>query len=306
MGSRRRRRRTGRNITGWLSLDKPAGVSSVQALNIARNAFKARKAGHAGILDRPASGILAIAFGEATKTIPFIAESRKTYSFTVRFGQSTETYDAEGEVVEESTLRPSDAEICAALEQFRGSIMQVPPRYSAIKINGRRAHEMARAGEEFQPKARPLQVFALDMLSRPDPDHAAFTMTCGKGGYVRSIAHDLGKALGCLGHAKTLRRTQNGPFGEENSVQLSDLQDAEGTGVSDELLLPLEIGLKLLPELRCTVESAVRLRRGSAAAVAGSHVEYNAEAWASHNGKAVATGFYKAGELHPKRVFRAT
>jgi len=287
-----------------IALDKPAGVSSIQALSQARRAFRARKAGHAGILDRPASGILAVAFGSATKTIPFVTEARKTYRFTVRFGRLTETYDAEGAVVAESASRPSDEDILKALDQFRGHIMQVPPKYSALKINGRRAHELARAGEDFEPEARPLRVHALEMLSRPDPDHAILEMTCGKGGYVRSIAHDLGQVLGCLGHASELCRIRVGPFREDNSLPLAALQEDNPPGSLDELLMPLEVGLSGLPELRCTVESAARLQRGNAAPVAGASVGYNARAWASRNGKAIATGLYRSGELHPKRVFQ--
>ena len=235
--------------------------------------------------------------------MPYLSESPKTYRFTIRFGVATDTCDAEGEIVDSKEARPSDSEILGALEKFRGDIMQVPPKFSAIKIDGERAHERARRGEEFTPEARPLFVEELELLKRIDADHAEFRLTCGKGGYVRSIARDLGEDLGCLGHANSLRRVRSGPFDEESCIALEAVEDLAGSRELDDLLLPIETVLDGLPELRCTKESAARLRSGNGAAVFGNFPDYGDEAWASCDGRAVAIGHFKAGELFPKRVF---
>ncbi|MDE0113621.1 MAG: tRNA pseudouridine(55) synthase TruB [Albidovulum sp.] len=299
----RNRRGTGRDISGWIPIDKPAGQSSVEVLKKTQNSFSARKAGHAGTLDRAASGILAIAFGEATKTVPYLSESSKSYRFTIRFGLATNTCDAEGEIVASKDKRPSDDEIKSALAKFRGQIMQVPPRFSAIKIDGERAHERARRGEDFTPSARPLHVEELEFLQRIDGDHAEFRLTCGKGGYVRSIARDLGEELGCLGHANSLRRIRSGPFDEGSCVALEAIEESAECRELDGLLFPLETVLGGLPELRCTKNSAAKLRNGNSAAVFGDLPVYGEEAWVSCEGRAVAIGQFKAGELFPKRVF---
>ena len=300
----RKRREFGRDISGWVAVDKPAGHSSVETLNKTKKSFSARKAGHAGTLDRAASGILAVAFGEATKTVPYLTDALKTYRFTVRFGQSTDTCDADGEVVATSDSRPSDADILSALAEFRGNIMQVPPKFSAIKIDGVRAHERARSGEDFTPEARALFVAELEMLGRPDADHAEFLLTCGKGGYVRSIARDLGESLGCLGHADSLRRIRSGPFDEESCLALETVEELAGSPELDEFLLPLETVLIDLPELRCTAGAAAQLRNGTPAPVFGDFPDYGGEAWVSSGGRAVAIGEFRSGELIPKRVFR--
>ena len=194
------RKRKGRDISGWLVVDKPAGPTSTAIVNKVRWAFDARKAGHAGTLDPEATGVLAVALGEATKTVPYITDALKAYTFTVRFGQATNTDDAEGEVIAESDLRPSDDDIKEALAGFIGEIEQVPPQFSAVKIDGQRAYKLARDGEDIEIAARPLWVEELILTDRPDKDHAVLEMTCGKGGYVRAIARDLGKVLGCHGH----------------------------------------------------------------------------------------------------------
>jgi tRNA pseudouridine55 synthase len=297
------RRRKGRDISGWLIVDKPAGLTSTTVVNKVRWAFDAKKAGHAGTLDPEATGVLAIALGEATKTVPYITDALKAYVFTVRFGQATNTDDAEGEVIAQSDTRPTDAEIKTALNQFVGDIEQVPPQFSAVKIDGQRAYKLAREGEQLDIAARPLWVEELVLSDRIDADHAVLEMTCGKGGYVRSIARDLGQALGCFGHVVSLRRVWSGPFDAKDGLTLDQIDALARTPDLDTHLLPLEIGLDDLPELRCTPEGAARLRNGNPGMVLASDVEYGEECWASHDGKAVAVGIYKAGELHPTRVF---
>ncbi len=297
-----RRRKKGRDISGWLIVDKPAGVTSATVVNKARWAFDARKAGHAGTLDPDATGVLAIAFGEATKTVPYITDALKAYRFTVRLGQATNTDDAEGEVIATSDIRPTDDEIRAALEPFKGEIMQVPPKFSAVKIDGQRAYKLAREGDDPMIEARPLWVESLDFIDRPDADHVVLEMVCGKGGYVRAIARDLGEALGCYGHVNELRRIWSGPFDAEDGISIDELDELAKSPELDDYLLPLETGLAELPELRTTPEGAARMRNGNPGMVLTGDVEYGDEAWASLDGRAVAIGIYRAGELHPRRV----
>jgi len=297
------RRKKGRDVHGWLVVDKPAGITSNAVVNKVRWAFDARKAGHAGTLDPEATGVLAVALGEATKTVPFVTDAFKAYRFTVKLGEATNTDDAEGEVIATSEMRPTDDEIATALEAFTGEIMQVPPKFSAVKIDGERAYKLARDEEDFEIAARPLWVEKLELVARPDPDHAELVMVCGKGGYVRAIARDLGEALGCLGHVATLRRTWSGPFDAEDGVSMDLIEELAKTPEIDSYLRPLEDGLEDLPELRATPEGAARLRHGNPGMVIASDVEFGDEAWASFEGKAVAVGVYKAGALHPSRVF---
>jgi len=298
------RKRKGRDISGWLVVDKPAGITSTAVVNKVKWALDAKKAGHAGTLDPEATGVLAVALGEATKTVPYITDALKAYRFTVRLGQATNTDDAEGEVIEVSDHRPEDANITEALSAFIGDIQQVPPKFSAVKIDGQRAYKLARDGEDIELAARPLWVEELLLIDRPDADHVELEMTCGKGGYVRSIARDLGAALGCYGHVLKLRRIWSGPFEATNGLSMDLIKELERTPALDEHIQPLEIGLDDLPELRCTEEGATKLRNGNPGMVfAADGVEYGDEAWASLNGEAVAVGVYKAGELHPSRVF---
>ncbi|UWQ53993.1 tRNA pseudouridine(55) synthase TruB [Leisingera caerulea] len=297
------RKRKGRDISGWLVVDKPAGPTSTAVVNKVRWALDAKKAGHAGTLDPEATGVLAVALGEATKTVPYITDALKAYTFTVRLGQATNTDDAEGEVIAESDARPSDEQIKEALLPFLGEIMQVPPKFSAVKIDGQRAYKLARDGEDVEIAARPLWVEELIMLDRPDEDHVVLEMTCGKGGYVRSVARDLGAALGCHGHVKELRRIWSGPFDAEDGITLELIDELAKSPELDQYLRPLEEGLADLPELKCTPQGAVRLRNGNPGMVMAADVEYGDEAWASLEGKAVAVGIYKSGELHPSRVF---
>lgn len=297
------RRKKGRDISGWIVVDKPAGLTSNAVVGKVRFAFQAKKAGHAGTLDPAATGVLALALGEATKTVPYVMDAEKTYDFTVRLGIATNTDDAEGEVIATSEIRPETAVIETALAAFRGDIMQVPPAFSAVKIDGERAYAKARAGDAVEIAPRPLHVAELTILDRPDPDHVTLRMVCGKGGYVRSIARDLGQALGCLGHVTTLRRTASGPFSTEGAVPLDAITELAGTAELDALLLPLETALTDLPEARCTALAAERMRHGNPGEITHTDAEYGDEAWASHQGRAVAVGIYRAGMLHPARVF---
>jgi tRNA pseudouridine55 synthase len=296
------RAKKGREISGWLVIDKPAGVTSTAVVNKVKWAFSAQKAGHAGTLDPDATGVLAVALGEATKTIPFITDALKCYRFRVVLGAATDTDDASGKVIATSAMRPTDARIEAALGAFRGQIMQVPPQYSAVKVDGERAYDLAREGEAMDLAARPLWVESLIMTSRPDADHVDLEMVCGKGGYVRSIARDLGQALGCRGHVAWLRREWSGPFSADQGVSLESIDTEARTEALDARLLPLELGLQDLPEFRATPDGAARLRNGNPGQVIG-HADWGTEGWASLDGLAVAVGHYRGGELHPSRVF---
>ncbi len=300
------RTRKGRAISGFLIVDKPAGITSTSVVNKVRWAMQAQKAGHAGTLDPAATGLLAVALGEATKVLPFVTEALKAYEFTVRWGQETSTDDAEGEVTRQSALRPTEAQIEAALPPLRGDILQVPPAFSAVKVEGERAYDLARDGEVLELSARPLYVDRLDLTTRPDPDHAVLEMVCGKGGYVRSIARDLGRSLGCLGHVTRLRRIWSGPFSLHGAVTWAEI---EANGQSDDLdarLLPLETALVGLPECRCPESSLALLRNGGAAQVfPPDGLQWGDEAWASRDGRAIAVGVYEGGSLRPTRVFAA-
>ena len=296
-------KRKGRDISGWLVVDKPAGITSTAVVNKVRWAFGAQKAGHDGTLDPEATGVLAVALGEATKTVPYITDSLKAYEFTVRLGAATNTDDAEGEVIATSDARPTDDEIKAALSGFIGDIMQVPPKFSAVKIDGERAYKRARDDEDFEIAARPLWVEELLLVDRPDADHVVLEMTCGKGGYVRSIARDLGAALGCYGHVLKLRRIWSGPFEAKDGIDMDTVEKLAKDPALDAYLRPLEEGLADLPEVHCPPESLGRLLNGNPAMVIAHDVDYGEECWASHDGQAVAVGVFKAGELHPARVF---
>jgi len=294
--------RKGRVVSGWLVVDKPAGIGSTAIVNKVKWAFGAQKAGHAGTLDPDATGVLAVALGEATKTVPYITDALKCYRFVVRFGAATATDDAAGVVLARSDLRPADAAIEAALMAFRGDILQVPPQVSAVKIEGERAYDLTREGDVVEIAARPLWVERLTLVNRPDADHVELEMVCGKGGYVRSVARDLGAALGCLGHVLWLRRLWSGPFSVRDAVTLETVEALAGTADLDALLKPLELALEGLPELPATAEGAARLRNGNPGEVTRG-IGYDEEAWASWQGRAIAVGQYRGGALHPVRVF---
>ncbi len=297
------RTKKGNPVNGWLVVDKPAGIGSTDVVNKVKWALNAQKAGHAGTLDPAATGVLAVALGEATKTIPYITDALKCYRFMVRFGVQTTTDDAEGSPVAQSEMRPTEAQIAAALAAFRGDIQQVPPQFSAVKVDGARAYALARAGEAMDLASRDLFVDSLEMVARPDMDHVELEMVCGKGGYVRSIARDLGAALGCLGHVLWLHRAWSGPFEASDGVSMAVIEAEARSDALLARLLPLEVALAELPELPATPEGAARLRNGNPGMVLTSSAQYGDEAWASYQGRAVAVGVYKAGELHPTRVF---
>ena len=297
------RTRKGRAVSGWLLVDKPSGITSSAVVNKVKWAFDAAKVGHAGTLDPAATGVLAVALGEATKTVPYITDALKCYRFRVRFGQATNTDDAEGFVTSQSELRPTDTQIEGALAGFRGDIMQVPPQFSAVKIDGARAYDLAREGEVFDIQARPLWVESLTVIARPDVDHVDLEMVCGKGGYVRAIARDLGAQLGALGHVAWLRREWSGPFDAQNGISLAQIDALAKTPELDQYLQPLEIALADLTELPCSPEGAAKLKNGNPGMVLSSSAAYGDAAWASYQGRPVAVGIYKAGELHPSRVF---
>ncbi len=301
-------RRKGTPVHGWLVLDKPQSITSTHALNKVKRLFNADKAGHAGTLDPLATGILPIAFGEATKTIPHVVDSAKEYRFMVRWGVETTTDDAEGEMARESAERPSRATIEAALPEFRGSIIQTPPRFSAIKIEGERAYDLAREGEVFELKPRTVEVMRLEIVGTPSPDSCLFEAQCGKGTYVRAIARDLGRILGCFGHVAELRRTRVGPFPEAAAISLERLTELGNSDAGCEALmqalLPVETALDGIPALAVNGSDAAKLKRGKAIILRGRDAPiHHGLIYATSHGTLVALGEVQQGELRPSRVF---
>ncbi len=300
-------RQRGRKLNGWLVLDKPAGLISNQALNRIKRIYQPQKAGMAGILDPLATGVLPIAFGEATKTVAHVVDASKSYRFTVRWGIATDTDDADGDVIATSETRPSRAAIEAALPAFTGVIMQVPPRFSAIKVAGERAYDLARDGESFGLTPRPVQVFSLKVVAVPDADTCIFEADCGKGTYVRAMARDLGEALGCYGHIAALRRTRVGAFGEAMAVPLARIEAAAETGDSlalDGFIEPVESALSGIPSLTVSRHDAQMLRRGQAILLRGRNAPIiEGNVYAVSEGVLVAIGEVSRGELQPLRVF---
>lgn len=266
------RRRKGQPIHGWVVLDKPTGLGSTQALSRVKRILQPQKAGHAGTLDPMATGILPIALGEATKLVSYVMDAPKTYTFTVRWGAATDTDDADGDVIETSDVRPDRAAIEAALSAFVGLIMQVPPAYAAVKVDGVRAYDLARHGEAVDLPPRAVEIHELALTDQPSRDEACFAVTCGKGTYVRAIARDLGQRLGCLGHVSALRRTACGPFAENRSITLEKLQslghkDMPPTDCHAPGVLPLEDALDDIPALTVTEAEASQLCMGQALSV---------------------------------------
>jgi tRNA pseudouridine55 synthase len=302
------RRRKGSPIHGWLVFDKPQGMTSTQAVSRVRHLYGAAKAGHAGTLDPLATGVLPIAFGEATKTVPFAVEGKKQYRFTVRFGAATDTDDAEGAVVATSDRRPAPAEIEATLPSFVGEISQVPPRYSALKVAGARAYDLAREEEDFELAPRPALIASLKLIDMPDPDHCVIEARCGKGTYVRALARDLGQALGTVAHLSELRRTRVGPFGEEGAISLAKLEElghsAAGRYARLSVLRPVETALDDIPALALSGEDAARLKRGQPVLLRGRDAPIlKGPVYATSRGTLVAVGEVSQGELRPTRVF---
>ena len=260
-----RRKPRGRPLDGWLIIDKPPGLTSTDVVNRVRRAFDAQKAGHGGTLDPLATGVLPIAFGAATKTVPYVMDGTKLYRFTLRFGEARDTDDADGAITGTSPVRPSDEQIRAALAQFRGDIMQVPPTYSAVKIAGERAYDMARDGRPAVLEARPARVDRFELIERADADTAVFEVASGKGVYMRSLARDLAQACGTLGHIAALRRLRVGPFTEAQAIALDKLRATDDTApASPDLLLPVETALADIPALALTEAEASDLRHGQA------------------------------------------
>ena len=298
-------RREKRKIDGWVVLDKPLGMTSTTAVAAVRRIFKAEKAGHAGTLDPLASGVLPIALGEATKTVPFVQDGRKIYRFTVRFGIETDTDDAEGKETARSESRPSREAIEALLPAFTGMIMQTPPQFSALKVDGERAYDLARHGETVELAARQIEIDSFALVSMPDADHAEFEVECGKGTYVRSLARDIGRTLGCLGHVSVLRRTLVGDFPESATVNLVQLEQAGADEASLRALLqPVAAGLRSLPAVRVTEPDAQRLAQGQSVFLRGRDAPvFEGPVSVSVSGNLVALAEMEAGQLYPKRIF---
>lgn len=301
-------RRKGIPVNGWLVLDKPSAITSTHVLNKIKRLFNADKAGHAGTLDPLATGVLPIAFGEATKTIPYVVDSAKEYHFVVRWGIETATDDAEGEPVKTSDIRPSREAIEAELPKFRGQIMQTPPRFSAIKIEGERAYDLARDGEAFEIAARPVEIMRLEIVDIPTPDTCVFEAECGKGTYVRAIARDLGRLLGCGGHVAELRRLRVGPFRHTNAISLETLNElsnsADGREALEKVLLPVETALDGIPALAVSGQDVGQLKRGKSVIVRGRDAPiHQGLVYATSRGKLVALGEVEGGEFKPLRVF---
>jgi tRNA pseudouridine55 synthase len=306
-GHRQQKKKRNR-INGWLVFDKPIGMTSTHAVALAKRLFNAEKAGHAGTLDPLASGLLPIAFGEATKTVPFVMDGEKAYRFTVRWGIETDSDDADGKPVAHSDHRPDEGAIRAILPGFIGVISQVPPKFSALKIDGERAYDLAREGEEVVLAARNVEIHALTLIQHSG-DSAVFEAECGKGTYVRALARDFGRLLGCYGHISALRRTRVGPFKESDSVSTEDLKgpsedEAENARAAMVYLRPVESGLEALPSIAVSGHETNRLLRGQSIILRGRDAPLvEGTLYATHNGKLVAFGGIEAGEFVPKRVF---
>ncbi|HEX7878172.1 MAG TPA: tRNA pseudouridine(55) synthase TruB, partial [Candidatus Eisenbacteria bacterium] len=305
------RRKKGQAISGWINLDKPYDLTSTHAVGRIRRLFDAQKAGHAGTLDPLATGILPIALGEATKTVPFLVDADKAYRFTIAWGRTTATYDREGETIAESDVRPSAAEVEAVLPRFVGEIDQVPPAYSAIKVDGERAYDLARAGETVELASRKVNVFDARVAEVPDADHITLEIECGKGTYVRAIVRDIAEALGACGHVSALRRTRVGQFTEQSAVALELLEDLSYEARLSEALLPVETALDDIPVLAVTDEDAFRLKQGRSVVLVPRQVEAvkarlkpgSRTVSAMAGGSMVALCEMRAGRLEPSRVF---
>lgn len=286
-------------VNGWVILDKPVGMTSTHAVSRLKRIYNGKKAGHAGTLDPLASGILPVAFGEATKTVPFVQDGEKGYRFTVLWGAETDTDDADGTIVATSDLRPDRAAIEALLPRFTGTFAQVPPAFSAVKIAGERAYDLARDGAAVALAPREVTIHALDVVAM-EADSTVFETRCAKGTYVRAIARDLGRALGCHGHVTALRRTRVGPFGEADATPLAALEDAATAAAA---LRRVEAGLGDLTRILVDRSDASRLRRGQAMLLRGADAPTGGQAYAACSGVVVAVGAIEGGALVPARVF---
>ena len=318
------RRKKGTPIHGWLILDKPLDITSATAVNKLKKAFDAKKCGHAGTLDPLATGILPIAFGEATKTIPYLVDSKKTYHFTVSWGSETTTDDQEGEITNTSDKRPSEQDIIAILPDFTGNIAQTPPKYSAIKQHGKRAYNLARENKDFELQPRPVFIEKIEVLSM-NQNNTTFEVICGKGTYIRALARDMGRQLACFGHVSQLRRTRVGLFDETKAIELEkvlekvqnlrhsapDLKQVFDKDTSNEdtkqykdMLLPVHSALDDIPAIDVTEQNARRLKHGQSVLLTGQNALIKQDlVYARAKSKIVAIGSIKKGQLHPTKVF---
>ena len=301
-------KRKKRDVNGWLVLDKPVGMTSTHAVSVVKRLLQAKRAGHAGTLDPLASGLLPIALGEATKTVPFVMDGRKIYRFTVRWGEERDTDDAEGRATQTSAERPTAEAIRALIPRFSGLIEQVPPRFSAVKIDGERAYDLARDGAVVELAPRPIEIHHLELVETPDADHGVLAAECGKGTYVRALARDMGRTLGCFGHVVALRRTAVGPFTEQIATSLEALQRMTQPGadiVAGPAILPVDAGLAALPALRVSTADAGRLARGQAVLLRGRDAPLMS-GWVavSVQGSLMALAEVEQGELRPRRIFQ--
>ncbi|HYD87369.1 MAG TPA: tRNA pseudouridine(55) synthase TruB [Vitreimonas sp.] len=312
------RRKKGDDVSGWVVLDKPDDMTSTHAVSAIRRIFNAQKAGHAGTLDPLASGVLPIALGEATKTVPWLMEAQKTYVFTIKWGVSTDTQDREGKEVARSDVRPTPEAIRAALPAFVGEIEQVPPQFSAVKVDGERAYDIARSGETVELEPRQVTVYEAELIGAEGDDLSTFRFRSGKGFYIRALVRDLAARLGAEGHVWRLRRTAVGPFTEADSVTLDALEDLRHKGAASERLKPVETALDDIPALAVNGEDAFKLRQGRPIVLLPHVVEAlkpkfrdrfiggvdaSRAAVALFQGKAVALGDVRAGKFSPTRVF---
>ncbi len=322
----RRGKKKGRPVSGWVIFDKPKGMGSTEAVSKIKWLFNAEKAGHAGTLDPLASGMLPIALGEATKTVPYVMDGTKVYRFLVRWGAERSTDDMEGEITLTSDKRPDEDSIKAVLPRYTGMIKQIPPQFSAIKIDGARAYDLAREGEAVEMPTREVEIFSLDLVAMPDSDHAEFEVECSKGTYVRALARDMGRDLECLGHIAELRRIEVAPFTEEDFVSLSELEAVwpapapkpeEGEEVKepapkrdftalDALVIDTVAAMESIPQLPLSDEQSMRIRMGNPIILRGRDAPLNAaEICVTSRGKLLAIGFIEHGQFNPKRVFTA-
>ncbi len=299
----------GRSINGWIVIDKPSGLTSARVVGRVRGILQAKKAGHAGTLDPLATGVLPIALGEATKTVPYVSEGGKRYRFTLRWGAATSTDDSEGEVIAQSDRRPASPEIDAVLASFIGRIQQIPPRYSAVKVGGRRAYDLARAQASFDLRARTVEIDDIALTDQPSTEEATFEVACGKGTYMRSLARDLGEALGTCAHITALRRLAVGPFREDHAISLDYLETLGHSPAAFEQIYPIETALDDIPALALSETEANRLRCAQAVSfMARIHRERIEKlsggdiVFVTAGGRPVAMARYEAGEIHPVRV----
>ncbi len=300
-------RKRGDRINGWLVLDKPLELTSTRAVGIVRRIFNAQKAGHAGTLDPLATGILPIALGEATKTVSNVMEGGKIYEFTVKWGAETTTDDLEGDVTSTSLKRPTEEEVAELLPIFIGNILQTPPAFSAIKINGKRAYDLARSGEKVEIKAREVNIYDLSIKNFIEDEEMTFIAECGKGTYIRSLARDIGRELGCLGHVSRLRRLKSGPFTENMSISLEKLEELSHSAAARDVLLdqlcPIETALDDIPALAINEDDAARVRLGQAVLLKGRDAPIiKGPAYAMSGSDIVALGVVSQGEFKPARV----